>query len=52
LEAKLSLIIGQETHEWAKIKNKVIQNVIFLTSVIFVITFLITVIVGIFAGLN
>jgi len=52
LEAKLSLIIGQETHEWAKIKNKVIQRVIYITIAIFGITLLILLIVELLTGMH
>jgi hypothetical protein len=51
VEAKFSVIVGQETHEWAKIKSKVIWRVIYMSMAIFVITFLISVIVGKLTGM-
>lgn len=52
LESKLSLIVGQETHEWTKIKKKVIGRVIYMTIAIFVVTLLISIIVGLLTGMH
>jgi len=52
LEAKLSVIVGQETHEWTKIKKKVIGRVINMTFAIFGVTLLISIIVGLLTGMH
>jgi len=51
VEAKYSLIIGQETHEWVKIRKNVIFNVGIISTVIFLVTFSISVVVVILIGM-
>ena len=51
LEAKLSVIVGQETHEWVKIRKNVIFNVGIISTVFFLVTFSISVVVVILIGM-
>jgi hypothetical protein len=51
LESKLSTIVGQETHEWAKIKKRVTFRVAYISVVIFGVTFLISFFVAIYIGM-